>query len=211
MLGDPVTEIRMILTTPFCPYAGVDDPAGRRTPPRRPRATRSRSRCSPSAGIRGRRPDLVSDSTGRPSRVRIAGSAVATGKGDDGTTGLLFGGRIAKDDARAEAYGTIDEAVASSVSPGPSIVPWRPVADCPTPWPVSVRRCWRCSGNSPWPGPGRWPPTRTPGTACGTARRAWIADAERPRGSPARGGGAGRHASRVHLSPAPPACRPPWR
>jgi cob(I)alamin adenosyltransferase len=41
-------------------------------------------------------------------------SAVATGKGDDGTTGLLFGGeRIAKDDARAEAYGTIDEAVAA--------------------------------------------------------------------------------------------------
>jgi cob(I)alamin adenosyltransferase len=41
-------------------------------------------------------------------------SAVATGKGDDGTTGLLFGGeRIAKDDARAEAYGTVDEAVAA--------------------------------------------------------------------------------------------------
>jgi cob(I)alamin adenosyltransferase len=44
--------------------------------------------------------------------VRIAGSAVATGKGDDGTTGLLYGGRISKDDARAEAYGTIDESVA---------------------------------------------------------------------------------------------------
>ena len=41
-------------------------------------------------------------------------SAVATGKGDDGTTGLLYGGeRIAKDDARAEAYGTIDETVAA--------------------------------------------------------------------------------------------------
>ena len=45
-------------------------------------------------------------------RARLAESAVATGKGDDGTTGLLYGGRIAKDDARAEAYGTIDEAVA---------------------------------------------------------------------------------------------------
>jgi len=44
-------------------------------------------------------------------REAIADSAVATGKGDDGTTGLLYGGRIAKDDARAEAYGTIDEAV----------------------------------------------------------------------------------------------------
>jgi len=41
-------------------------------------------------------------------------SAVATTKGDDGTTGLLFGGdRISKDDPRTEAYGTIDEAVAA--------------------------------------------------------------------------------------------------
>jgi cob(I)alamin adenosyltransferase len=41
-------------------------------------------------------------------------SLVATGKGDDGTTGLLFGGpRVAKDDPRTEAYGTIDEAVAA--------------------------------------------------------------------------------------------------
>ena len=40
---------------------------------------------------------------------------MATGKGDDGTTGLLFGGprRIPKDDPRTEAYGTIDEAVAA--------------------------------------------------------------------------------------------------
>src|SRR5437868_3899954 len=35
------------------------------------------------------------------------------GKGDDGTTGLLYGGRIAKDDSRTEAYGTVDEAVAA--------------------------------------------------------------------------------------------------
>jgi cob(I)alamin adenosyltransferase len=41
-------------------------------------------------------------------------SAVATRRGDDGTTGLLFGGpRVAKDDRRTEAYGTIDEAVAA--------------------------------------------------------------------------------------------------
>ena len=41
-------------------------------------------------------------------------SAVATRKGDDGTTGLLYGGqRIPKDDLRTEAYGTIDEAVAA--------------------------------------------------------------------------------------------------
>jgi cob(I)alamin adenosyltransferase len=41
-------------------------------------------------------------------------SAVATGKGDDGTTGLLFGGaRVRKDDLRTDAYGTVDEAVAA--------------------------------------------------------------------------------------------------
>jgi len=41
-------------------------------------------------------------------------SAVATKKGDDGTTGLLFGGdRVPKDDLRTEAYGTLDETVAA--------------------------------------------------------------------------------------------------
>jgi cob(I)alamin adenosyltransferase len=41
-------------------------------------------------------------------------SLVATGKGDDGTTGLLYGGpRISKDDSRTEASGTVDEAVAA--------------------------------------------------------------------------------------------------
>jgi cob(I)alamin adenosyltransferase len=54
----------------------------------------------------------MTDTGASARRTRIADSAVATGKGDDGTTGLLFGGRISKDDARAEAYGTIDEAVA---------------------------------------------------------------------------------------------------
>ena len=38
--------------------------------------------------------------------------SVATRRGDDGTTGLLFSGlRVAKDDLRLEAVGTIDEAV----------------------------------------------------------------------------------------------------
>ena len=50
--------------------------------------------------------------TGR--RPAIRDSVVATGRGDDGTTGLLFGGpRVSKDDPRTEAYGTIDEAVAA--------------------------------------------------------------------------------------------------
>jgi cob(I)alamin adenosyltransferase len=41
-------------------------------------------------------------------------SVVATKRGDDGSTGLLFGGdRISKDDPRTEAYGAVDEAVAA--------------------------------------------------------------------------------------------------
>jgi cob(I)alamin adenosyltransferase len=35
---------------------------------------------------------------------------IYTRKGDDGTTSLWYGGRVAKNDARTEAYGAIDEA-----------------------------------------------------------------------------------------------------
>jgi cob(I)alamin adenosyltransferase len=38
---------------------------------------------------------------------------VYTRAGDDGTTGLLYGGRVDKDDARTAAYGTTDEAVSA--------------------------------------------------------------------------------------------------
>jgi cob(I)alamin adenosyltransferase len=38
---------------------------------------------------------------------------IYTKTGDDGTTGLLFGGRVAKSDLVTEAYGTTDEAVAA--------------------------------------------------------------------------------------------------
>lgn len=38
---------------------------------------------------------------------------VYTRRGDDGTTGLLYGGRVGKDDARTEAYGSTDEAVSA--------------------------------------------------------------------------------------------------
>ncbi len=34
---------------------------------------------------------------------------IYTRKGDDGTTGLLYGGRVAKDSAAPTAYGTVDE------------------------------------------------------------------------------------------------------
>ena len=37
---------------------------------------------------------------------------IYTGVGDDGTTGLLFGGRLPKDSTRIEAAGTLDEAQA---------------------------------------------------------------------------------------------------
>jgi cob(I)alamin adenosyltransferase len=38
---------------------------------------------------------------------------IYTRKGDDGTTSLWYGGRVAKTDARTEAYGAIDEAGAA--------------------------------------------------------------------------------------------------
>ncbi len=37
---------------------------------------------------------------------------IYTKKGDDGTTGLLYGGRVPKDSARPTAYGEVDEAQA---------------------------------------------------------------------------------------------------
>ena len=38
---------------------------------------------------------------------------IYTRKGDDGTTGLLYGGRVRKDDPAPAAYGDVDEAQAS--------------------------------------------------------------------------------------------------
>ena len=38
---------------------------------------------------------------------------IYTKKGDDGTTGLLYGGRVPKDDVRTEVYGTLDETVSA--------------------------------------------------------------------------------------------------
>jgi len=42
-----------------------------------------------------------------------AASSIYTKTGDDGTTGRLFGGRLAKDDLVIEACGDVDEAVAA--------------------------------------------------------------------------------------------------
>ena len=47
--------------------------------------------------------------SGYPSRV----VRIYTKTGDDGTTGLLYGGRVSKADPATEAYGTTDEAVAA--------------------------------------------------------------------------------------------------
>lgn len=38
---------------------------------------------------------------------------LSTRTGDDGTTGLLYGGRVSKADPRVEAYGAVDEAVSA--------------------------------------------------------------------------------------------------
>ncbi len=38
---------------------------------------------------------------------------IYTKRGDDGTTGLLYGGRVPKDDVRTTVYGTLDETVSA--------------------------------------------------------------------------------------------------
>ncbi|MGH3186819.1 MAG: hypothetical protein ACRDPY_50045 [Streptosporangiaceae bacterium] len=43
----------------------------------------------------------------------MTGSRIYTKTGDDGTTGLLHGGRVSKGDQLVGAYGDIDEAVAA--------------------------------------------------------------------------------------------------
>jgi cob(I)alamin adenosyltransferase len=47
------------------------------------------------------------------SPVRCGPVSISTKRGDDGTTGLLFGGRVRKDSLRIDANGVIDEAQAA--------------------------------------------------------------------------------------------------
>ena len=49
----------------------------------------------------------------RPGSLASGPMKVYTRTGDDGTTGLFYGGRVAKDSARPWAYGTVDEAQAA--------------------------------------------------------------------------------------------------
>jgi cob(I)alamin adenosyltransferase len=50
---------------------------------------------------------------GAPNGRVAAVTRLYTGKGDDGTTGLLFGGRVPKDSAHPRAVGAVDEAQAA--------------------------------------------------------------------------------------------------
>ncbi|HET9849688.1 MAG TPA: cob(I)yrinic acid a,c-diamide adenosyltransferase [Candidatus Dormibacteraeota bacterium] len=45
--------------------------------------------------------------------MAIARKSIVTRTGDAGETGLLYGGRVSKTDARTEAYGAIDEAISA--------------------------------------------------------------------------------------------------
>ena len=49
----------------------------------------------------------------RGSPVRCAPVSISTKRGDDGTTGLFYGGRVRKDSGRIETNGVIDEAQAT--------------------------------------------------------------------------------------------------
>lgn len=57
---------------------------------------------------------LRSGPTGGPGgRTLATRMKIYTRKGDDGTTGLLYGGRVRKDDPAPTAYGDVDEAQAA--------------------------------------------------------------------------------------------------
>src|ERR1700694_2318391 len=43
----------------------------------------------------------------------MARKSIVTKTGDEGETGLLYGGRVAKTDPRTEAYGAVDEAIST--------------------------------------------------------------------------------------------------
>jgi len=43
----------------------------------------------------------------------VARKSIVTKTGDGGETGLLYGGRVSKTDARTEAYGAVDEAISA--------------------------------------------------------------------------------------------------
>jgi len=51
--------------------------------------------------------------TGRAGSIRPVKPRIYTKKGDDGTTGLLYGGRVRKDSWRIELNGAVDEAQAA--------------------------------------------------------------------------------------------------
>ena len=44
-------------------------------------------------------------------RLSLAEVRIYTKKGDDGTTGLLYGGRVSKADPATEAYGSVNRSV----------------------------------------------------------------------------------------------------
>lgn len=54
----------------------------------------------------------------------LRGMRIYTRRGDDGTTGLLYGGRVGKDDLRTQVYGTLDETVSVlGLARGQGLVP----------------------------------------------------------------------------------------
>src|ERR671918_2463702 len=99
------------------------------TPPRSEAENPFSDPCSRPIGVRApaTMTAMASSSTRRLSRYdpcKSDGMKVYTRRGDDGTTGLLYGGRVPKDSAAPTAYGAVDEAQAfvglarSGVEPG---------------------------------------------------------------------------------------------
>src|SRR5918995_2928015 len=87
------------------------------TPPRSVAENPLSEPCSRPIGVRApaTMTAMASSSTRRLSRYdpcKSGGMKVYTRRGDDGTTGLLYGGRVPKDSTAPTAYGSVDEAQA---------------------------------------------------------------------------------------------------
>ena len=116
---------------------GLDDRVHRRRSPA-PAPLRLSARPGPTATV----------------RAAMARERIYTKTGDDGTTGLFYGGRVRKDSELPRAYGSVDEAQAGWAWPAPRRA--RAASSTACWWPSSAT----CT--SSWPS---WPRCRPTGTS----------------------------------------------
>ena len=183
------TEVKMILTTPFCPYAGsMIQQVKEQVETRR----RERGQGHPAGRALGparRRPRLVVGPSRRVGRDREQRGRHRQGRRRHDRPPVRR--PSFKDDPRTEAYGTVDEAVAALGLARVELTDHGP--DGPfRPWSCAASAS--CSSSAP-----SWRPIQTSADRLRGWRHARVrGDARRRRGRARPMGGGGRDAARVH-------------